>query len=203
MHWIHRGAGAGLGRALALGALAAGPLAAQEQAGAPSLPEAAPLPPQGTPVVFVNTQAILPVAPGADSAGIAYERVSAEFESQLQSFAAEIDSLIGAYQQQQSLLDPAGRQQKEQEIRDRQQQAATRQQELNVELDRRRAELLAPILERVTAVIDEIRAEQSYSIVLDMTESGVVAVDAALDITPAVLERLGIDPGGGASTSGG
>jgi Skp family chaperone for outer membrane proteins len=90
------------------------------------------------------------------------------------------------------LLDTAGRQQKEREIRDKQQEAATRQQELNVELDRRRAELLEPIVVRVNEVIEEIRAERGYSIVLDIA-AGVVAADTSLDITTSVLERLGVD----------
>ena len=67
MNWIHRGAGRGAMCALALGWLLAGPLAGQEQLAAPPVLEAVPLPAEGTPIVYVNTQAILPVAPGADS----------------------------------------------------------------------------------------------------------------------------------------
>lgn len=192
MNWIHRGARPAVLCALALGTLIGGPLAGQEPPGTPLAPEAVPLPPEGAPIVYVNTQAILPVAPGADSAGVAFQRVSDEFESELDSLAVEINSLIETYQQQQSLLDPAGRQQKEQEIRDRQQAATTRQQELMGELDRRRAALLEPIVVRVNEVIEEIRAERGYSIVLDVA-AGVVAADAALDITTAVLDRLGVD----------
>ncbi|WP_420448031.1 OmpH family outer membrane protein [Candidatus Palauibacter sp.] len=192
MNWIHRGARPAVICALALGALVAGPLAAQEQPTVPLVPEPVPLPPEGTPVVYVNTQAILPIAPGADSAGAAFQRLSVEFENELGALATEINSLIDTYQQQQSLLDPAGRQQQEQEIRDKQQQAATRQQELEVELDRRRAALLEPIVARVNEVIEEIRSERSYSIVLDIA-GGVVAADTTLDITTSVLERLGVD----------
>ena len=192
MNWIHRRAGRAALGTLALGSLLVGPLAGQEPPGAPPVLEAVPLPPEGTPIVYVNTQAILPVAPGADSAGVAFQRVSDEFESELDSLAVEINSLIDTYQQQQSLLDPAGRQQKVQEIRDRQQQATTRQQELMGELDRRRAALLEPIVVRVNEVIEEIRAERGYSIVLDVA-AGVVAADISLDITTSVLERLGVD----------
>lgn len=182
-----------------IGGLLAAPLSAQEPAVGEPPP---PLPPEGTPLVFVNTQVILPIAPGADSAQAAFQLVLNEFDLELQDRAAEIDSLLTAYRQQESLLDPAGRERKQQEILAKQQEAQARQQELNLESDRRRTELLAPILERVTAVIDEIRAERSYSIVLDLTESGVVAADAALDITSAVLERLGVAPNTSGSPSG-
>ncbi len=43
-------------------------------------------------------------------------------------------------------------------------------------------------------VIEQIRAENQYSIVFDLAEAGVVAADTSLDITAAVLEGLGIDP---------
>ncbi|WP_420634696.1 OmpH family outer membrane protein [Candidatus Palauibacter sp.] len=201
MHGIHRGAFPAVIRGLALGLLVAAPVGAQQQAGAPSLPGAVPLPPEGTTLVFVNTQAILPIAPGADSAQAAFLRVSTDFDRELEGLAVEIDSLLTAYQQQESLLDPAGRQQKQQEILAKREGAAARQQELIQESERRRTELLAPILERITQVIEDLRAERSYSIVLDITESGVVAADASLDITGAVLERLGVDIP--ASASGG
>ena len=181
----------------------AAPLAAQEPAAATAAETTPTLPAEGTAIVFVNTQVILPIAPGADSAQAAFQLVLNEFDQELQERATEIDSLLTAYRQQESLLDPAGRERKQQEIFAKQQEAQARQQELNVESDRRRTALLAPILERVTAVIDEIRVEQGYSIVLDLTESGVVAADASLDITAAVLERLGIDPNTVISASGG
>lgn len=192
MNRIHRGTGAAVTCTLVLVSLIGAPLVAQEQPGAPAVPEVIPLPPQGTPVVYVNTQAILPIAPGADSAGAAFQSLQTEASGELDGLAAELNGLIEAYQQQQSLLDPAGRQQKEQEIRDKQQQAASRQQELEVELDRRRAALLEPIVVRVNDVIEEIRSERAYSIVLDIS-AGVVAADTSLDITTTVLERLGVD----------
>lgn len=162
----------------------------------------APMPPEGTPLVFVNTQAILPIAPGADSAQAAFEVVLQGFEEELQSLATEIDSMLAAYRQQEAILDQAGKEAKQQEILDKQRAAQSRQAELEVESNRRRADLLNPILERVRAVVEELRAERQYAIVFDIAESGVVAADSSLDITAAVLERLGVDPSALASGPG-
>ncbi len=181
---------AGTVAAAALSVAWSGHLAAQESPPGPS----ATLPAPGTPLVFVNTQVILPLAPGADSAQAQFQGVLEEFETELMARATEIDSLVTAYRQQERLMDQAGRARKEQEIVDKQQEAQARQQELEAESDRRRTDLLSPILQRITDVIQEIREEQSYSIVFDIAESGVIAADVSLDITGAVLERLGVDP---------
>ena len=152
------------------------------------------LPPAGTELVFVNTQAILPIAPGADSAQIRFQEVLQRYDAELQRLAVELDSLMNTYRQQQALLDQAGREQWQEDIQEKQRLAQERQAELERESTRQRDQLLEPILIRITEVIEEIREEQGYSIVFDVAESGVVAADTSLDITAAVLERLGIDP---------
>ena len=152
------------------------------------------LPPAGTELVFVNTQAILPIAPGADSAQIRFQEVLQRYDAELQGLAVELDSLMNTYRQQQALLDQAGREQWQEDIQEKQRLAQERQAELERESTRQRDQLLEPILIRITEVIEEIREEQGYSIVFDVAESGVVAADTSLDITAAVLERLGVDP---------
>ncbi|MCG8467501.1 MAG: OmpH family outer membrane protein [Gemmatimonadetes bacterium] len=172
------------------------PLAAQE------VTASAELPPDGTSLVFVNTQAILPVAPGADSAQARFQAVVSQFEAELAGLATQIDSMLADYRRQESLMGQAGREQKQQEILDLQRSAQQRQQELDVQSQQRRNELLAPILQRVTDVIEEIRSERGYAMVFDIAESGVIAADNSLDITGAVLERLGVDPSALTANSG-
>jgi outer membrane protein len=152
------------------------------------------LPPAGTELVFVNTQAILPIAPGADSAQAQFQEVLQAYDAELQSLAGELDSLLATYRQQEALLDSGGREQWQQDIQEKQRSAQERQAELERESARQRDQLLEPILVHITEVIEEIREQQGYSIVFDIAESGVVAADTSLDITAAVLERLGVDP---------
>ncbi len=164
----------------------------------PLMAQAAPsteLPPNGTALVFVNTQAILPIAPGADSAQVKFQAVVNQFQAELAGLEARIDSMMADYRRQESLMGQAGKEQKQQEILEVQRSAQARSQQLDVESQQRRNELLAPILQRVTDVIEEIRGERGYAIVFDIAESGVIAADNSLDITGAVLERLGVAPG--------
>jgi len=156
---------------------------------------AASLPPAGTALVFVNTQAILPVAPGADSAQARFQVVLQGYQQELEQLSTQIDSMVAAYRQQEAMMTQEGRDQKQQEIVDLQRAAQNRQTELEQLSDRQRNELLTPILQNVTDIIEAIRDEQQYAIVFDIAESGVIAADKSLDITAAVLERLGVDPG--------
>ncbi|MDH3734095.1 MAG: OmpH family outer membrane protein [Gemmatimonadota bacterium] len=156
--------------------------------------EGAGMPPAGTAMVFVNTGAILPVAPGAEAAQVAFEAELQGFRAELTALAGQIDSLLVDYRRQEAMLDPAAKQTRQQEIMDMQQAAQDRQIQLETQSEERRAALLEPILDNVRAVIEDLRAEQAYSIVFDIAESGVIAADSTLDITDAVLARMGVSP---------
>lgn len=179
-------------KAVAVGVLAvaaAQPLAGQEPATQdPSMPSA------GTSLVFVNTGAILPIAPGADAAQAQFQTELEGYQAELAALATELDSLVAQYRRQEAMLDPAAREQRQQEILDKQQAAQNRQFQLEQQSETRRGELLKPILDNVREIIEQIRAEREYSIVFDIAESGVIAADPALDITEAVLARLGVEP---------
>ena len=56
----------------------------------------------------------------------------------------------------------------------------------------RQAELVKPIMQRVQTVIEAIRAEDGYAVILDVGSqvSVVVAADKKLDLTDRVLARL-------------
>ena len=148
-------------------------------------------PPAGTPVVYINSQAILQAAPGAAEAQRTFQRELDEWQADLQKDAAVIDSLQQDYLRQEVMLSPQAREQKQEAIRSRQQEAVTKQRELENRARQRQGELLQPILDRVTSTIDALRAERNYSIVLDVTSQGVVAADPALDVTDLVVQRLG------------
>lgn len=153
-----------------------------------------PVPAAGSPLVFVNTAVILPVAPGAEAAQTTFQAELAEYQTELEGLASRIDSMLVEYRRQESMMDAAAKETRQQEILQLQQSARNRQFELETQSEQRRATLLEPIFDNVREVIETIRAERSYSVVIDINEPGVVAYDPALDITNAVLERLGVSP---------
>ncbi len=149
------------------------------------------VPPAGTPVVYLRSAEIVQSAPGSVEAQRTFQRELSEAQTELQEQAATVDSMVQDYQRQEVLLSPQAKEEKERNIRSRQTELTNRQRELDTQLQQRQQELLRPILERVSGVIEQIRSEQGYSIVLDASTEGVVAADTTLDITPLVLSRLG------------
>ena len=157
----------------------AGPVLAQEG------------PPSGSTFVYLNSAEIIQSTPGAAEAQRTFDQEIAERREELQEEAAVVDSLMRDYQQQEELLSPQAKEQKQEEIRSRQQALQTRRLEIENQLGERQQELLQPILERVSGVIEEIRAERDYAMVFDISTEGVVAADPSLDITELVKSRLG------------
>ena len=158
---------------------------------APSL-QAQQVPAAGTPVVYVRGQVLLQQAPGAAEAARTFERELADMRTELQEQAAVVDSMLQDYQRQEVLLSPQAKEQKQTEIMNLRNQLQQRQVEMDSEAQQRQQELLGPILEQVSSVIEAVRTENRYSIVLDASKEGLVAADTTLDITETVLTRLGV-----------
>ena len=148
-------------------------------------------PAPGTAVVYVRGQMILQAAPGAAEAARTFERELADMRTSLQEQAAVVDSMLQDYQRQEVLLSPQAKEQKQTEIMNLRNQLQQRQGEMDTQAQQRQQELLGPILEQVGTIIETVRSENSYSIVLDASKEGLVAADTTLDITDTILSRLG------------
>lgn len=178
-------------------ACAAGALAAQAEGQAETEPPDPP--PNGTQMVFVNTQAILPQVPGAREAQETWQQELQEYNVEVQRLRAEVDSLLASYRQQETMLSSQAKDERQRQIVDKQQQLQQRASELEQKAGQRQQELLKPILDRVGDVIEQVRQERDYTIVFDIAGSGVVAADPSLDITSLVLDK--IQAGGSAASA--
>lgn len=154
-------------------------------------------PPSGAQFVYLNSAMIIQAAPGAAEAQRTFERELNEMRTELQNEGAALDSLVADYQRQEVMLSPQAKEERQQEIVRRQQAIQARQQELEGQAQQRQQELLRPILENISAVIEQVRSENGYQMVFDLSSESVVAADTALDITQTVIGRLGPVAGGG------
>lgn len=160
--------------ALALGLTTVSPVAAQT----------------GLKVGFINSAVILDQAPGAQEAAQQFDRDLAEMRAQMQPATDSLDQLITAYEAQSLTLSPEAKQRREEEILTKREQLQQMAATLDQQATQRRAELVQPIMDRVSAVIEEIRVEGGYSIIFDVADGSIVAADPSLDLTDAVLQRL-------------
>jgi len=162
----------------ALSLLAVVPVVAQEA------------PPAGTNFVYLNSAEIIQSQPEFAEMTRTFDQEIEDRRLELQEQAATVDSLLRAYQEQESVFSPQMREEKQREIRTQQQALQTRRLEMENELNDRQQELLRPILEEVGSAIEEVRAERNYSMVFDISTEGVVAADPSLDITELVRARV-------------
>lgn len=144
----------------------------------------------GLKVGFINSAVILDQAPGAQEAAQQFDRDLAAMRAQMQPATDSLDQLITAYEAQALTLSPEAKQRREEEILTKreslQQMAATLDQQATT----RRSELVQPIMDRVSAVIEQIRVDGGYSIIFDVADGSIVAADPSLDLTDEVIRRL-------------
>lgn len=152
---------------------------------------------QAARVAYVNTNQVLAEYAPAQEARQALEGARLEAESELQLLDRGLRAAVEEYQQQAMTMTPEARQARELELQNQQQALQNRTQELDIQFTERQSELLQPVMERVTAVIEEIRVEGSYALILDSASQAILAGDPALDLTQEVLTRLQADPSPG------
>ncbi len=141
-------------------------------------------------IAYLNSQEVLNAAPGAAEAQATFDREMEGFQAEIQQFEEELRRMEEQYQQQQLTLSPEAKANRERELQSRIQQYQQRGQALQEQAARRRAELVQPVMDHITEVIEQLRAEQNYALILDVSAGSIVSADPALDITQEVIRRL-------------
>jgi outer membrane protein len=155
---------------------------------------AAPAAAQQTPlrVAYINSHRIMEAAPGRVEAEAQFEREVGAFRQQIQRMEDSLRTLAQAYEREQAGLTAQVRQQRAQAVQAREGEFQARADTLNQQMQRRQAELVRPIMEQINRVIEQVRAEGSYSFIFDVGAEGqsIVAADTTLDVTEQVIARL-------------
>jgi outer membrane protein len=143
-------------------------------------------------IAFINSREILQRTPGYQVAESTYLKEVEGFRTEIQKLQTQLDSAVQAFDQQSIALSPAARQTKQRELQGMQQRMEQRTNELQDRARQREQELLQPIQTRVQGVIEGLRAEGNYALILDRDAAGglIAAADPSLNITARVLQRL-------------
>lgn len=116
-----------------------------------------------------------------------------EWEAEIEALDREIDRLYSEYEDKRMILTESGRREAEQEIERLMQQRQARVQEIFGEgglYMQKQAELLEPILDRLSGVIETIAIENNLDVVLDVSAGGILYAKPTLDITDQVIEKM-------------
>lgn len=158
---------------------------------------ATPAAAQNPRIGFINSQRILAEAPGTAEAQQTFESDMARYRVQVDSLEAALEQAQEAYQRQQSTLGETARQERQQQLQQQFTQYQQRVAELEQVAQRRQAELVQPIMQRISAVIEQIRAQEGYAMIFDAAAGALITADPSLDLTARVLESLRANPPAG------
>jgi outer membrane protein len=125
------------------------------------------------------------------------EKQLAEFNEKnmkyLQDMEKEIQDKYAKYEQEKDNMTDAIRKVQEEELMGLQQRLQTTYQALQQEAQKKQAELLKPLQDKLIAAIESVSKKQGLTMVYDMMSGAIVyKSETAIDITPAVKKELGI-----------
>lgn len=143
-----------------------------------------------TRIGFVNSQKILADAPGAAEIRTTIEREMNKHRADLALADDSLKNMISAYEKRQLVLSADARTKEEQAIRSRQQALQQRAQGLEQEMAKRQNDLAKPLMDRINVVLEALRKEGGYALILDAATGGIVSADPAADLTETVITRL-------------
>lgn len=122
-----------------------------------------------------------------------------DWQKELESKAQELDNLKKAYQQEAYLLPENLKRRRMDDIKTKEQELKALQHEhfdVGGDLDKKRAELIKPVQDRVYNALNRLATEKNYAIIFDKAGTSTIAyANAKYDVSNQVLEMLGITPG--------
>lgn len=141
----------------------------------------------GLRVAYVNYSLLIQESPQAQAA---VASLRAEFEPKqrsLQTEATELKAREDTLKKNEATMTQDQRDQAELELRERYQDLARKQSEIQDDVNTRRNELMSELQRTLVQIVQNYAKQQRYDLVL---ADGVIYANTSLDITPAILSAL-------------
>jgi outer membrane protein len=147
-------------------------------------------------IAFVNSQALMPAAPGYAAAESTLSKEGEGFRTTLQKMQDSVNAMLTKYQKDEPTLSAAVKDSRQKAIQTLETDLQAKQLQFQQQFAQRQNEVMAPITDAVKKVLDDIREEGGYAMILDNAPgaSNIVSADKNLDITDRVISRLRATP---------
>jgi outer membrane protein len=148
-------------------------------------------------IVFVNSQALMDAAPGRAAAEAVLNKEGEGLRAQSAKMQDTINAHLAAYQKAEPTMSAAQKDKAQKTLQAEETDFQATQLKLNQGWQARQSEVMAPITDLVKGVLDAIRTEEGYAMILDNAPgagAGIVSADKNLDITDKVVSRLRATP---------
>lgn len=145
-----------------------------------------------TRIAYVDPQALFQSAPGRAEAEAAFRKETEGYRAELTKMSEALTQMVSDYQKAEARLTPADKERRTRAIAAKEDSLRGRQQQLEQQASQRQSELMAPIMESVRKVLEDIRVEDGYAVIFSSEpgNSPILAADKNLDITERVVARL-------------
>ncbi|MEY3399297.1 MAG: hypothetical protein RL220_1891 [Bacteroidota bacterium] len=148
---------------------------------------------------YVDTKYILSHVPEYSDAQQEINRLSAEWQKEIEQKYSNIDKLEKAYQAEKILLTDDMRAKREEEITQKKEEAKQLQKQrfgVEGELFKKREELIKPIQDKIFEAIQDIASQNSLMVVFDKANhSNLLYTNPKHDISEKVIKKMGYKPG--------
>ncbi|KAA0179827.1 OmpH/HlpA family outer membrane protein [Cupriavidus sp. H18C1] len=155
-------------------------------AAAAALAVAAPAGAQETRIAAVNSERILRDSQPAKQAQVKLEQEFSKRDRELQDMAQKIKGMADRLDKDTAVLADADRQRRQRELADLDREFQRKQREFREDLNQRRNEELAQVLERANRVIRQLAEQRKYDLIVQEA----VYVNPRIDITDDVMKAL-------------
>ncbi len=150
----------------------------------------------GQKFAFVDTDYILGRIPAYEAAQNQLDKLSGDWQKEVEAGMAEVEKLYKNYQAERVLLTEDMRTKREEEIISREQQVKDQQKKYFApegDLYKKRQELVKPIQDQVFNAIKEVAEEGGYAIIFDSASGPTMLyTNPRWDKSDDVLEKMGI-----------
>ena len=154
-----------------------------------------PLAAQQQRFAFVDSEYILNNIPAYKSAQAQIDRLSADWQKEIETMYAEVESLYKKYQTEKVMLTDDMKKRREDDIINKEQAVKDLQKKYygpEGEMAKKQQELVKPIQDEVFKAIKEMAVEGGYAAVFDSSaDASVLYANPRQDKSDEVLERLG------------
>jgi outer membrane protein len=140
---------------------------------------------------FVNSQALLQSAPGRADAEASFEKDMVGIRAQLTKLQDSLNTMNEAFAKEEVSLSPAAKEARIKTMREKEQAWGAQAQKLQAQAQERQEELMAPIMDNIRKVLDDVRMDGGYSFIFDVAAGAfIVSADKNLDVTDRVLAKM-------------
>ncbi len=143
----------------------------------------------------IDTQTLIPTMPEYVKAQKEVETQAKGFDEQMKIMQTELQTKMTEYQQSAETMTDIVRQAKEEDLMNLQQRIQSFNQSAQQKLQQKQAELIQPIIDKVSKSIEKVAKEQKVIYVFDASQSTTPLLyksSESIDLLPFVKKDLGV-----------